>query len=48
MFSYSGLGFSILTCYEEKYFEKEKSIILLKKSMENFIFKIIQVIFKQY
>ena len=46
-----GLGFSIIICYEKKMFfeEKNKSLfILLKKTFENIIFKISQVIFNEY
>ena len=49
MFSSSGLKLSIITYFEKKIvFIKKNSIILLKKAFENIIFKIIQVIFKQY
>ena len=47
MFFSSGLGFSTIICYEKKatIFLKNRS---LKKVVENIVFKIIQVNFKQY
>ena len=46
MFSYSGLGFSVIICCEKNYYYFV--IILLKKAFENNILKVIQVIFNKY
>ena len=46
MFSSSGLGFSITTCYGKKNIFFLKRMILLKKGFENIIFEIFQVVFK--
>ena len=49
MFSSSGLRFFIIMYYEKiKKKQKKTFIIPLKKAFEDIIFKITQVIFKQY
>ena len=48
-FSSSGLGFSLIKCYENnQYFLKNKSLLNFLKAFKNIILKIIPVIFNQH